>query len=91
MNKDLELHQFINLLNFIALMSSSTYVLGLSPDYIVEKYKRYINNDINTISNESNKGGIHPIVIRDVIEPYIKRWMPEIINMEDHNFWEELK
>lgn len=86
--KELDLKQFINLLNFITLMSSSKYVLELSPDYIVEKYKRFINNNTDTISDQINHGGIHPIIKRDVIEPYIEKWLDVLI--EPETFWDEL-
>ena len=86
--KELDIRQFINLLNYIALMSSSRYVLELSPDYIIEKYRRYINEDLNTISDEVNKGGIHPTIRREVIEPYIQKWLDHLIDSE--SFWDEL-
>lgn len=86
--KDLDLKQFINLLNFITLMSSSKYVLELSPDYIIEKYQRYINSNLDTISSEVNKGGIHPTIRTQVIEPYIQKWLDHLIDSE--TFWDEL-
>lgn len=86
--KNLDIKQFINLLNFITLMSSSKYVLELSPDYIIEKYQRYINTNTDTISDEINKGGIHPIIKRDVIEPYIEKWLDHLIDSE--SFWDDL-
>lgn len=86
--KELDLKQFINLLNFIALMSSSRYVLELSPDYIIEKYRRYINNNPDTISDQINHGGIHPTIKREVIEPYIEKWLDTLIDPD--TFWDEL-
>jgi hypothetical protein len=87
--KELDIKQFINLLNFIALMSSSKYVLELSPDYIIEKYKRYINNNTDTISDVVNHNGIHHIIKRDVIEAYIEKWLDNLI--DPATFWDELE
>lgn len=86
--ENLDIKQFINLLNFISLMSSSRYVLELSPDYIIEKYRRYINANTDTISNEINKGGIHPVIRREVIDPYIEKWLDHLIDSE--SFWDDL-
>jgi hypothetical protein len=66
--------QFVNLLQFIALTSHNKYVLELSPDYIIEKFKRYINDDINTIDMDKDIGGIHPTVMEKIIDPYMEKW-----------------
>jgi hypothetical protein len=52
--------------------------MELSPDYLIEKFKRYINDDISIINNEEAKGGVHHALMRDLVEPYMEKWKIKI-------------
>lgn len=64
--------QFFNILTFIVIFSNSYEILTESPDYIIEKYKRYIGDP--SLVTKTPEGGLHEILITNLIEPYKKRW-----------------
>lgn len=70
--------QFINLLKFVAITSHNKYVLELSPDYIVEKFKLFISEDITILNNDNIMRGLQPNVETEIIDPYMKKWLSHI-------------
>lgn len=68
--------QFQNLLAFLAIMHGDTVMnlVTVSPDYICEKYERYVGpvDLINT--KDDYQWGLHPTVRSLFINAYHQRW-----------------
>ena len=58
-----------NIVAFCALMENGNGIRGKAPSYIIEKFERYCLSD-----NETFKGGLHPLLRKEVFEEWIKRW-----------------
>lgn len=65
--------QFECVLKFLAIFG--TDILQHSPDYIIEKYERFIGPITDNIDGEV-VGGVHPILQKGVVETYLKLWQP---------------
>ena len=75
--------QFFNILSFIVIFSNSYDIITESPDYILEKYERYLGDP--SLITKTSEGGLHKILVDELIEPYKKRWgvsLKEIIDGE---------
>ena len=72
--------QFKNLLAFLFLMGCDNDLASKSPDYIIEKAKRYLT--IEAITLDVQYGwGLHPI-LRESFDLYCKYWSSHIINLD---------
>lgn len=67
-----------NIFTFLCILFGEKYellneIFDMSPDYIIEKYERYI---------ESNRieymWGMHPNLRRNIFDPYIRKWKLDI-------------
>lgn len=65
MNKD----EFKNLIAFCILMQNGEGIITKSPDYVLEKYERYLE----TSEKEAWKWGLHPVSQR-LLNEYIGKW-----------------
>jgi hypothetical protein len=72
------LNQFKNILAFTALMSHSKYIHELSPDYIVDKYTRYIGDPTQIKDTVEHHSGLHAVLKREVIDAYFEIWGDDI-------------
>ena len=64
--------QFDNILRFSSLFCGIE-ILEKSPDYIIEKFNRFIGNE-TVVNNEPKTGGIHRVIENGIIEKYYERW-----------------
>jgi hypothetical protein len=71
---DLTEKQFLNILAFLSLFGDAKKILGQSPDYILEKFHRYIG--FSSFVFEENVSGIHPILYQGVVQRYMDTWKP---------------
>lgn len=67
--------QFINLLRFIAIFGYKEEILKESPDYILEKFSRFIGTP-SDINDWNNPGGIHVILEGMIVDKYMSKWKP---------------
>ena len=77
MNKELviSLDQFNNILAFISLFVEDDRIMLYDPDYIIEKYERYIGGDIQKINNDkSYLKGMHPVLKEKIFDKYHEKW-----------------
>lgn len=69
--------QFENLIGFLTVILNEDIMLlaKMSPDYIVEKFAKYIGDPSKIISeNRTLYGGMHAILRRDFFDKYYKVW-----------------
>lgn len=69
--------QFENLIGFLTVILNEDVMklAHMAPDYIVEKFSRYIGDPSNIISTDKTKyGGIHEVLRRDFLVKYYKVW-----------------
>lgn len=73
---DISNNQFQNLLAFLAILFNEDVHLlyKTSPDYICEKFYRYIGNVNNIKDTYDYKWGVHPILQKDFVNKYYQRW-----------------
>jgi hypothetical protein len=71
-------NQFDNILAFVAIMGHSKYVLELSPDYIIDKYERYIGDPKLVTDSVDSLSGLHPVLREEIIEQYYRIWGGDI-------------
>lgn len=82
MSKDkIKKNQFHNILTFLLLFSEPSRLLKSSPDYIIEKFKRYCGDPKKVLDNNNHEWGIHPIT-KQVIEQYINIWNSQIQSLK---------
>lgn len=74
--KRVTITQFKNILATITLLSNSSYILELSPDYIIEKYERYLTPANLVKTTPEWKTGSHQLLKDKIIEPYFRKWKP---------------
>jgi hypothetical protein len=68
------LNQFNNILAIISLLSSSKGIIENDPNYIIDKFEKYIG-DVSMIKDDcSHLSGLHPVLRREVIDPYHEKW-----------------
>ena len=69
-------NQFKNLITFlVVLLNEDVHVLAtMSPDYMLEKFSRYICKSSDILDNENHLSGAHEILYRDFIKKYHKFW-----------------
>jgi iron-sulfur cluster repair protein YtfE (RIC family) len=72
------LNQFNNILAFIALMGTNKYVLELNPDYIIDKYERYIGDPSKVSDDIEHFSGLHPVLREQIIDSYHQIWRESI-------------
>jgi hypothetical protein len=72
-------NRFLNLLTFVFLMSESNEkkIFKISPDYMVEKYERYIGYAKLIDNNPNHLYGLHP-AFKPLIEKYCQIWKNRI-------------
>jgi hypothetical protein len=76
MYSNITLNQFNNILAFLAIIVPNEQILTCSPDYIIEKFERYIG-DVKMIHDSGNhKVGMHPNLRKQIIDAYHARWNP---------------
>lgn len=75
--------QFKNLLVFLVLIGGegSPDLLDMHPEYILEKYYRYVNAPLPT--GEGWRWGLHP-GLRQVFDEYCLRW-----KVDELEFWKQ--
>jgi len=71
---DITYNQFCNILAFIVIFANNYDVINQSPDYIIEKYARYIGNPEEVKASSEYKVGVHHTLVTELIEPYCERW-----------------
>jgi hypothetical protein len=65
---------FKNLLVFLMLMAGEdapAYLLDKHPEYVLEKWYRYVNAPLPT--GDGWRWGLHPI-LRTVFDKYVEKW-----------------
>ena len=67
--------QFKNLLCFLIIITNehSRILLGLSPDYILDKYHRYVNNIASIQNSNDYNWGTHPM-LHEITKEYHEKW-----------------
>ena len=70
------INQFKNLLAFLSIILNehSLILINQSPDYILEKFSRYIGPAQNIFDSDDHKWGVHPTLYRTTIERYHEKW-----------------
>lgn len=69
--------QFKNLIGFLTVILNEDVMklATMSPDYIVEKFQRFLGDPSKIINEDvSEFGGIHAILRRDFLTKYYKIW-----------------
>lgn len=69
--------QFENLIGFLTVILNEDVMklASMSPDYICEKFYRYIGDPNTIITTDKTKyGGIHEVLRRDFLEKYYNVW-----------------
>ena len=67
--------QFINIMSFLSIFCINSVLIKASPDYILEKYSRFIGLP-EDVKNWDNPGAIHPVLMEGFIHKYIELWKP---------------
>lgn len=75
-------NQFCNILAFIVIFANNYDVINQSPDYVIEKYARYIGNPEEVKASSEYKKGVHVTLKKALIEPYSKRWNIQLRKMK---------
>lgn len=44
-------------------------IMNFSPDYLMEKYERYIESKV-----DESQWGMHPLIKKRIMEPYFEKW-----------------
>lgn len=87
---NLTYNQFCNLLAFNVILSNSKYILELDPDYLIEKYERYIGDPEQIVDKDEWKyGGIHEVLRKEIIEPYFEKWKHSLRKMKIYSALKE--
>lgn len=71
-----ENQQIANIIAFLAILvgeEASEVIMKLSPTYIIEKFKRYIESE-----NIEYMRGMHPNLKSFVFDRYVKKWGIEL-------------
>ncbi len=73
-----QMKQFQNLLRFLIIFVDDRRILKLSPDYLIEKFSKYIGapSEINDWYNQ----GLNIALEQMVYEEYLKIWKPSFKN-----------
>ena len=79
-------NQFCNLLVFISIISNNYKILEYDPTYIIEKYERYLGDPKNIKNNKEWNTGIHTLIKKEIIEPYLKKWNTSLRVMKITSF-----
>lgn len=67
-----------NILAFLAILGDEDVyfhdaVMRLSPDYIIEKFERYVES-----TRVEYPWGIHPVLKQEVFQRYVDKWKLEL-------------
>ena len=70
------INQFKNLLAFLSIILNehSLILIDQSPDYILEKFSRYIGPAQSILDTNDHQRGAHPVLYAQVIERYHGKW-----------------
>jgi hypothetical protein len=68
-------NQFKNILLFLSIFSNDYEKLyNMSPDYIIEKYIKYIGDPCLIKDEKMGQSGIHKVLFNRFILKYFRRW-----------------
>lgn len=80
--KEITHSQFCNILAFVVVFTNNYDILNQSPDYVIEKFERYIGNPENILASDEYKTGVHHSLVKELIEPYFEKWKHPLRKMK---------
>ena len=57
-------------------------IINQSPDYVIEKFERYIGNPENILPRDEYTTGVHHTLVKEIIEPYFVKWKNPLRKMK---------